>query len=84
MDGFFTPGQDSFQRDCHGNFDVFPLLRGRSAAEQTIEQSRVAEVEVQSSEIVVEIDASEQVLGRKAGNSRVAAAVILSALLGVT
>jgi hypothetical protein len=52
-------------------------------AEKALEQPTAAQAEVETAEDVLEIDAGEQVLGRKIGHPGEAAAVVFRALLGV-
>jgi hypothetical protein len=61
---------------------MFPPRRG-AAAEEALEQSRPADVEAETAEDVLEVDAAEQVLGREARHAGKAAGVMLRALPGI-
>ena len=83
MDPFAAPAGHLFER--HGQVDLDVLSSGRTiraAPEKSVEKT-AAKIEVQAAEEIFEVDAAEQVLGRKAGHSRESQVVILRPLLRV-
>ena len=75
--------RNAFQGDVQVHLDIGAALRARVAAEESLERTEAAEVEIEPAENVLEIDAAEQVLAAEAGDAGETARIVFRALLRI-